>query len=73
MYNIMENLPWKSPASIEAENKWKELQEDFEGVNKSKKIYEKEKEFFEKFFRTIRSGSGIKEEHKKRTNFENKV
>jgi len=39
MYNIMENLPWKSPASIEVENKWKELQENFEGVNKSKKIY----------------------------------
>jgi len=46
LYNIMENHPWKSPASIEAENKWKELQEDFEEVNKSKQIYEKEKEFF---------------------------
>jgi len=34
-------------------------------VNKSKKIYEKEKEFFEKFFEIIRSGRGIKEEHKK--------
>ena len=44
----MENHPWKSPASIEAENKWKELQEDFEEVNKSKQIYEKEKEFFGK-------------------------
>jgi len=45
--------------------KWKELQQDFEEVNKSKQIYEKEKEFFEKFFRIIRFGSGIKEEHKK--------
>jgi len=65
MYNIMENHPWKSPASIEAEKKWKELREDFKEVNKSKQIYEKEKVFFEKFFQIIRSGSGIKEEHKK--------